>query len=173
MDLSVSKKTYLEALLTKRKDPKINKESSVLIIKNKKKRKRKPKRSKISIDILPAEIIQYIIDFLDDEAFADFGSTSKRYYDFLDQYRSDRCTQDVHDSLHFCTHEVMKMYPIYRVPSRFEKDGNPSDGLWICDDDVKCTRVGVFHQIRCKFIKFSRDIDILSAYVDGELVGER
>jgi hypothetical protein len=152
--MSLKYKSYLDALMNK-----------------KIKRIAQPKKIIVSLDDLPNETIGEIFKYLSDEDLINIGSTSQKYYEgWLSKLRSDQCGRDTREALNICIGDAMGMFDEDRVPSRFEHDGKSTDGSWITYGQSRCTREGVCHDIRCEFIKFSRDVDILTCYIDKECV---
>ena len=164
--MSTVYKSYLDALIsggktTPNKDIVVKK---ILVVEQ-------PDKFKVSLDDLPDDVIGEVLKSLPEKDFISIGSMSKRYYEgWLNKHRSDQCGQDTREALDNCIEDAMAMFDADRVPSRFERDGKPTDGLWITYERLKCTREGVAHDIRCEFIKFSRDVDILTCYIDGQCV---
>lgn len=124
------------------------------------------------INELPDEIIGEIIAyFIDNKDYVSFTSTYERFYtSFLSKKRSEICESEVHHLLHTCINKVMEKRQENHIPSYIDNHGKSGDGIWQVIDDVRCTRYGVRHTIKCSYIEYSRDVNMLVSYIDDVLV---
>ena len=124
------------------------------------------------INYLPEEMLENIKLFIGDKSLTQLESTCTKYYAALRERRVERCSSDVHDAIDICCEEVLAMCPALQAEGR-SAYGIEGDGKWISRTDLKCTKTGVHHYVRCEYVRFQRDVDTLEAFVDNVSVGWR
>ena len=126
------------------------------------------KSIKIKIVDLPNDMTNEILQRLDDNSFINLGSTCKKYYEYLDSRRHEQCSESVSQTLADCMENAIGVLPQYKI-GKMECATREDDGYYLVTEQINCTRYNVTHYIKCYFTKFSRDVDILTCYVDDEL----
>ena len=135
---------------------------------NKKPKLIKPDENKNKIADLPNDMTNEILRLLDDKSFINLGSTCKKYYEYLDSRRHEQCSESISRALSDCMEIAMSALPQDKI-GKMEHATREDDGYYLVTDQINCTRYKVTHYIKCYFTKFSRDVDILTCYVDDEL----